>query len=98
MKHFWHRTPTKYPNQRFVRMRPVGSVFKRRSVGHKKRFLLIVRHHDAGDAREALQPRVSGILCVRHNMAERSMVAKQEDDESGLGRGGANAVDPQRTH
>jgi len=42
--------------------------------------------------------RVSGILCVRHNMAERSMYAKQEDNESGLGRGGANAVDPQRTH
>jgi hypothetical protein len=25
-------------------------------------------------------------------MTERSMYAKQEDDESGLGRGGANAV------
>jgi hypothetical protein len=31
-------------------------------------------------------------------MAERSMYAKQEDDESGVGRGGANAVDPQRAH
>ncbi len=27
--------------------------------------------------------RVSEILCVRHNMTERSMYAKQEDDESG---------------
>jgi hypothetical protein len=42
--------------------------------------------------------RVSGILCARHNMTERSMYAKQEDDEGGCGRGGANAVDPQRTH
>jgi len=50
------------------------------------------------DEVKKVQTRVSGILCVRHNMAERSMYAKQEDDESGLGRGGANAVDPQRTH
>lgn len=31
-------------------------------------------------------------------MAERSMYAMQIDDESSVGRGGADAVDPQRAH
>jgi hypothetical protein len=40
----------------------------------------------------------SGFRGQGHNVMERSMYAKQEDDEGGCGRGGANAVDPQRTH
>ncbi len=72
----------------------------------------VVRHWAQGQAESATKfvesyfqfvkrkhaERVSEILCVRHNMTERSMYAKQEDDESGIGRGGANAVDPQRAH
>ncbi|MGL6111623.1 MAG: phospholipase D-like domain-containing protein [Rubrivivax sp.] len=41
---------------------------------------------------------LSGFLCARHSMSTRSMYAKQEDDEGGLGRSGGDAVDPQGTH
>jgi hypothetical protein len=42
---------------------------------------------------------LSGILCARHSMTNRSMYAnQQEDDEGGDGRGGGDAVDPEGAH
>ena len=44
-------------------------------------------------------PSLSGILCARHSMTNRSMYAyQQEDDEGGDGRSGGDAVDPEGTH
>ena len=50
---------------------------------------LIPKHQTRG-------PSLSGILCLRHSLTNRSIYAKQE--EAGDSRHGGVAVDPQRTH